>query len=387
MRILFVDDEQLVLDAITRSLFHVDGWEVECATSGAEALEILSEGERFDVIVSDMRMPGMDGAELLTRVLRDHPDTVRMVLSGHTEQEAAMRTIGVAHQFLAKPCGAGVLQRAIERTLELQTLLGSAAVRGLVDRVPALPAAPATYTQLSRVLAEPDVDLAEVTRVVESDPGLCAKLLQVVNSAFFAQSEPTTEVHAAVVKLGVNTLKGLILSLEVMGKLQPKQPLPGFSFDQERAHATQVARLAATLYRRTSQRAAAFMAAILHDVGKWVLASEAPDVLTQSMALAREEQIRVFEAEKRLFGTTHAEVGAYLLGLWCLPEDVVAAVAHHHEPHRVPVEDGKLDVAHAVYIADGVLRGIGFDDERLKAIGCDVGIKELEARVEQQMKV
>jgi HD-like signal output (HDOD) protein/CheY-like chemotaxis protein len=383
MRILFVDDERLVLDAIERSLFQVDGWEIECATSGREALEILSEGEHFDVVVSDMRMPGMDGAELLGRVLESHPDSVRMVLSGHTEQEAAMRTIGVAHQFLAKPCGAGVLQRAIERTLELQALLSSDAVRALVDRVPALPTVPDTYSRLSRVLAEPDVDFKAVTEVIESDPALCAKLLQVVNSAFFAQSEPTREIHAAVVKLGVNTLRGLVLSLEVIAKLEPKRAVPGFSLERERTHATKVARLAASLYRTPARRAAPFMAAMLHDVGKLILAAEAPETLSQSLQHAKEHGMTLHDAEQALFGTSHAEVGAYLLGLWCLPEDVVLGVAHHHSPHRITPDPTKLEVAHAIYIANGVLAKAPLDDEELKSFGCQFTLRELHARAEQ----
>ncbi len=379
MRILFVDDEELVLQAIERSLFHVDGWEIESATSGAEALEILGE-EHFDVVVSDMRMPGMDGAEFLTRVHDEYPDTVRMVLSGHAEQEAAMRTIGVAHQFLAKPCGAGTLQAAIERTIELQHLLGSPSVQELVGRVPTLPSAPQVYHELTRLMAVEDVDLRAVTAVVEADPALCAKLLQVVNSAFFAQSQPTAEVHQAVVKLGLTTLKGLVVSLEAMSKFDTGKQVVGFSFGQERAHSHDVALLTSSLYQSKKVKADAFMAATLHDIGKWVLAAEAPETLEAAISLSTAQQVPMFEAERQLYGATHAEVGAYLLGLWCLPESVVGAVANHHIPDRVPPRsEPPLEIAHAVHIADSLIRGT-LTEEELSHLGCALRLDELEQR-------
>lgn len=381
MKILFVDDEHLVLDAIQRSLYHVEGWELECATSGAEALEILEE-DAFDVLVSDMRMPGMDGAELLTKVHELYPDTIRMVLSGHAEQEAAMRTIGVAHQFLAKPCAPGTLQTAIERTLQLQRLLASPAVQNLVGRVPALPSPPKIYMELTRLMTKEDVDLREVAALVETDPALCAKLLQVVNSAFFVQSARTSEVHQAVVRLGLLTLKGLVISLEAMGKFEIADAIAGFSFDDERQRAAKVARLSFQLCSTKAARADAFMAATLHDIGKWVLAAEAPDLLRDALAVAAERGRPLHEVEMEVYGATHAEVGAYLLGLWSLPEAVVAGVANHHSPERVLAHADELDVAHAVYIADAALFGVPPTDAQLASMRCKLSAAQLMEKAE-----
>src|SRR5919204_1757148 len=129
MRVLFVDDEPRVLDALRRLLRQRrDEWEMGFVTSGAEALERLS-AEPVDIVISDMRMPGMDGAELLTRVRSEHPSVVRMVLSGHSEQEASMRVLQVAHQYLSKPCDSRMLTDAIQRASTLRHTLGSERVR------------------------------------------------------------------------------------------------------------------------------------------------------------------------------------------------------------------------------------------------------------------
>lgn len=108
-RVLFVDDEQEVLEGL-RNLLRRNRheWDMVFALGGYEALAELSRGT-VDVVVTDMRMPGMDGAQLLAQVKTVSPSTARLVLSGHAEKEAILRALPVAHQFLSKPCGGGTL--------------------------------------------------------------------------------------------------------------------------------------------------------------------------------------------------------------------------------------------------------------------------------------
>jgi DNA-binding NtrC family response regulator len=143
-RILFVDDESRILDGIRRMMrTERERWEMEFALGGEAALLAFDSGN-FDVVVSDMRMPGMDGATLLTHIRDRSPASVRIILSGHTELEAAIRAIPVAHRFLAKPCDAVALRETLERACTLQDLLSRAEIRRVVSTIGELPSLSAT---------------------------------------------------------------------------------------------------------------------------------------------------------------------------------------------------------------------------------------------------
>ena len=116
MRVVFVDDEPQVLRGITRMLDCADvQWDIDTVGSGIEALQLLAE-KPADVVVSDMKMPGMDGAELLTEVERLYPSTVRIVLSGQIDKDAVDRPIPPVHEYLFKPCAAETLKATIIRS-------------------------------------------------------------------------------------------------------------------------------------------------------------------------------------------------------------------------------------------------------------------------------
>ena len=207
--ILFVDDEPMVLQGLQRMLRpHRAIWDMSFATSGAEALAML-EGKPFDAVVTDMRMPGMDGATLLEQVRERYPAAIRIVLSGYFEQEAAMRALPVAHQFLAKPCDPMKLRHAIERTVGFVGLLPDVALRRVVGAIGKLPTLPRTSALLVQSLQNPDVQMDEIAAIVERDVGITAKILQLVNSAFFCLPNYVTSVRMAVSYLGLDTLKQL----------------------------------------------------------------------------------------------------------------------------------------------------------------------------------
>src|SRR5262249_25855440 len=190
MNILLVDDEP-------RTLVQLAGdWNVTCAGSGPEALDKLGAGE-FDVIISDLRMPGMDGAALLDEVRRRHPAVVRFILSGQTDPQSALRAARVAHQFLSKPCSPDWLTPVVQRTCELQALLADDTIRAAVGRLDRLPSVPRIFAELTRALEKPETTPDHITHIVSQDSAISAKLLQLVNSAFFARGKPVHDVRGA----------------------------------------------------------------------------------------------------------------------------------------------------------------------------------------------
>jgi len=304
----------------------------------------------FDVVVSDMRMPGMDGASLLETIRQQYPSILRIVLSGFTEMEASLRAVPVAHQFLLKPCDPDTLRSAIDRATSLVEVLNSKMMTSLVGAMQDLPSIPRTYMELRKALADPETSIERVVRIVEKDVAISAKILQLVNSAFFGLTREISYIKMAVSYLGINILQNLVVSVEAFRMFQPKRTIPGFSIEELHSHSQLVARVAAHFPAKKKLPGAVVSAALLHDVGKLVMAERAPDHFARAVAGAREEGRPLFAVEEELIGVSHAEVGAYLLSLWGLPYPVVEAVAHHHHPQRVPQH--RMDMITVVYLSN-----------------------------------
>lgn len=351
-RVLFVDDEVAVLDALQNLLRKErKRWDMAFAVGAQEALREL-ERAPVDVIVSDMRMPGMDGAELLARVRDEYPRTARLVLSGHAEQDAVLRVLPVAHQYLSKPCDVDLLRAAIERTCELQALLSNDTIRQLVGRLEKLPSVPSTYFALNRATANPGITTEEIARIVEADPAMSAKVLQLVNSAYFGLARRIASITEAVSYLGVELLKGLSLSAQIFSAAEggPRH----FSIDQLQEESLKTARLARRFFTDRERAEEAFTAAIVHDVGTLVIALGLPKeyelIADLEVATGRPR----YEIEKEQIGASHGEIGGYLLGVWGLPFTIVETAALHHTPNLA--SEGTTDILGAVHIADTLLK-------------------------------
>jgi HD-like signal output (HDOD) protein/ActR/RegA family two-component response regulator len=331
--ILFVDDEEPILAGLRMRLHCMaHKWDMTFVESGAAALQAL-ESKPFDVIVSDMRMPLMDGAELLRRVSERWPHVVRIVLSGYAQMQHTVRLVPVAHQYLSKPCSPMHLENVIDRCLQLQNLLQQPALRALVGRVRGIPAAPRTFTALQAVLARETVTAREVAQVVAVDPVIAAKFLQIVNSAFFRLPRRITNIEQAVAYLGFTAVRNLVMSAEAFATWKGTEQV--LDIDHLQQHSQRVAAIAHALVARTDIADDTLLAALIHDIGYCLLAHECPRELQQAHATARTEHISLPEAETRIIGASHAEIGAYLLGIWGLPYTIVEAVANHHAPQRV----------------------------------------------------
>jgi putative nucleotidyltransferase with HDIG domain len=351
-RILFVDDEVLVLEGLRMRLHRLRSkWDMEFVSSGKGAIEIM-EQRRFDVIVSDQRMPEMDGATLLRTVVQRWPHAVRIVLSGYAELEQAVRLVPVAHQYISKPCDPNQLENVIERCLALQALLDRPALRELVGRLGSLPPAPSTYAELQAAMASESSTVTDVARIIARDTIVAGKLLQMVNSAFFRLPRRITTVEQAVGYLGLSTVRNLVVSAEVFSKWPASTIRQSIHLDTLQEHASQVAAVAHALTRSSPIANDTLLAALLHDIGYWVLTQERPIELAEAQRLATAESIPMDQAEARVLGASHAEIGAYLLGIWGFPTSIVEAVAHHHSPSAVVQAEfdtlAALCIAHAL---------------------------------------
>ena len=351
--LLFVDDEPKVLQGLQRQLRSMrNEWEMNFRESGSQALEFMTS-RTVDVIVTDMTMPGMDGAQLLTEVMKRHPHTVRLVLSGHADREAVLRLVGPAHQYLSKPCNAEELRSAIARALALRDLLSNEDLKQLASRTCSLPSLPSLHLQLTDELRKDEPSLERAAEIISKDIGMTTKVLQLVNSAFFGLPQPAANTLEAVTYLGLTTVRALVLSVQVFSQFDQKA-IRNFSIEALAQHCWMtglVARHIAELEHCDPKiDDQCFLAGLLHDVGQIILAAGLPEQYTRVLETARETNRPIWEAELAEFGATHAEVGAYLLGLWGLPNPVVEAVALHHRPAQCAFHG--FSPVLAVHVAD-----------------------------------
>jgi response regulator RpfG family c-di-GMP phosphodiesterase len=281
MRILFVDDELNVLQGLRRGLRSMrKEWEMEFVDSGHQALQILATAaEPYQIIVSDMRMPGMDGSELLYAVKNRYPAMLRFALSGGTDENITYKTTHVAHQFLSKPCDAEQLKAILQGSLALFDILQNHRLRNILTGLSTIPSVPQVLIDLNRELRKPEPSLKTIGKTIASDIGMTAKVLQLVNSAFFGVTHEITNAEQAATMLGLETLKALVLTVGIFNHFEADL-FPEFKLEAEWIHGRIVARIAKALCKDygldEKGQEMAMLAGTLHDVGKIVLAAYAP---------------------------------------------------------------------------------------------------------------
>ena len=333
--VLFVDDEINVLDGLRRMLRGKrEEWDMEFAASGEDALKIM-EGRHFDVVVTDMRMPGMLGYQLLETIMERSPDTIRFILSGHADQDLICKALGSTHQYMSKPCETEVLVNAIDRAFAIRDILRKDSLKKLVAQIQTIPSLPDLYLQVVQEMKSPNASIQRVGQIISKDIGMSAKILQLVNSAFFGLRRRVADPVQAASLLGLDVLKSVVLMAQVFIQMGPVGP-KGWSLEALWGHSLLVARCAQAIALQTQAEKKAlddaFMAGLFHDLGKLVLAANLPDTYAEARARIGVETADPLEAEREAFGATHAEVGAYLLGLWGFSDTILEAAAFHHRP-------------------------------------------------------
>jgi len=334
-RILFVDDEPLVLKGLERSLRSLrKEWEMVFAVGAQEALEALTRAD-FDIVVTDMKMPGMDGAQLLEEVRKRSPKSLRMILSGQADRETVFRCVNPTHQYLSKPCDGEELKRRLSNAFALKDLLGNPDLKDVVSRLDSLPSLPALYLELTEELNNPEPSLEKVSRLVSADMAMTAKMLQLVNSAFFGLRQQVSDASQAVMLLGLDVVKALVLSTHIFTQFRcnlfsEADVTHMWEHSMVSARYAKVIAMQEHVDRRLMDDC--FTAALLHDVGKVIMAFALRNKYRAVLQLVQHEGKGLYQAEMEVLGCSHPEVAAYLFGLWNLPSHIIEAVAWHHAP-------------------------------------------------------
>lgn len=308
---------------------------MEFVESGEAALRFL-ESRKVDVIVSDMHMPGMDGAQLLQRVRERWPAVGRIILSGYSDRSAVIRTVGVAHQFLAKPCDENELKAVVARTCGLRSTLVDPELMAVLTEVGELPAIPSLYAELNRELSRQEPSLVAMGKLIAKDPGMSARMLHLVNSAFFGLRRRVRSVEEAVTRLGTDVLCALVLSSTTFTTFTNEKSAA--AAEELWRHSARVAEVAAFIASSNSKDRlladCSFQSGMLHEIGRLIL--------TFKLGARADE-----------FGSRYGQIGAYLLGIWGMDDLIVEAVAYHRAPHLAP--PAGLSPLIAVHIANHLI--------------------------------
>jgi putative nucleotidyltransferase with HDIG domain len=386
-RLLFVDDEPIlreVYSALGQALGQ--GHEVHTAGTGQEALKLLSQ-KTFEVVVSDLAMPGMDGMAFLNEVVRDYPESARIVVSGFADRLKVAECLTIGHRFFSKPLDFKILAALLKRICKYSYLVRDEAVRRMVCGSAALPTPPETYLKLNETLSSPYTNLDDVGKIVEQDAGLSTKLLHIVNSAQFGISRQIVTPTEAVQILGIEVLRALMLGVKAFSYYD-ENPFVKTTFKDLWHHSLDVAVAARKLAVLEKLDAEAceecFLAGLLHDIGKLILAANAEGRYELVLDLSKKAAIPLHQAEIGIFSCTHAQIGAYLLALWGVPDTVIRAVELHHSLERAKLTG--FDALLAVHVAQNLepARRKQLDLPLLRTLGLENRVPEWEQGIRQE---
>ena len=356
--VLFVDDEPQILNSCRRMLYPLyDDWNMLYVESGAKALEVMQNTE-ITVLITDMRMPGLNGFELIDIVRKKFPDVVRIMLTGQPDKELYCDVIGICHYFLWKPTSFEIFEEVLNRIRELDTALQDEKLFILIAGITSLPSLPSLYVRLTDLLKQPDVSSAAFAGVIRNDMAMTTQLLKLTNSAFFGLAKPLSNLENAITYLGMNVVQNLVLMQQLFTQFSLAEQKE-FDLDQLWQHSFCVASMTEKIMKTQSKMdmsycCRSYLAGLLLNIGKLIFIRHFPEdyrKVLEETALGTRPQS---EIEKEHLGIDHAAIGGYLAALWGLPREIVEAISLHH---KAPVFSGTSPVMEAVWHANRICQG------------------------------
>jgi HD-like signal output (HDOD) protein/CheY-like chemotaxis protein len=362
-RILLADADSEALGEFQQALGET--WDVVLVPNGTAAL-LEMEMRPCEVVVADLDLGEIDGSDLLNHIQANYPKTIRFILAREGDRERMVKQVLGTHQFLGKPLESSTLRNSIEGAIALESWIPKTSIRELIGRIRTLPTIPSLYLEVQAVLRSPDATTDQVGALIAKDMAMTTKLLQVLNSACFGLSRKITSPTEAVGLLGFETVSSMVMAIKMLSEYDKVKPVY-FSIDRLWRHSTEVARTAKQITMWQTEDAAlaemAFTSGLMHDIGKVVLAANFDEQYRGAQSLARKQDLPLPEVEKEIFGASHGEIGAYLLGLWGMPVDLLEVAALHHHPERSLNKN--FSALTAVHIANALERELAPDADGL----------------------
>jgi putative nucleotidyltransferase with HDIG domain len=344
-------------DAATREearrALHRPGAETDLVTTSdaAAARTAVSTGQ-VDVVFVDIQPGNPEGLALLAEMRSRHPGALRVAIA-EPDGEAALNGAAIAHRLIPRSHVWSAIRTYVDHSDALLASMQDERIRLLVGGVDSLPTVPRLYAALTRILAEPHVTIDDVARLVSEDVGVTAKILQLVNSPLLGISRQVTTMRAAVAVLGTSTIRTLVLATEAVRAFASSDRTAAMTMERLQLHSLAVASLATRLLPERLDPEEVFTAAVLHDIGKLLLLDRCPELFAYLGRTADQRGVPLHRVELEVLGVSHAEIGAYLMHLWQLPDTIITAVASHHIPSR----PSATELAFVIHVADALQHG------------------------------
>ena len=347
--ILFVDDERQILKAINRLLMDTE-YSAFLAENGEEALQILDR-EKIDMIISDIRMPNMDGYQLLKKVKEKYPLVLRLILSGYAEEKVVFKALqnNLAKLYLLKPWDNRKFIQIIDQVFEIEAMINDESILAIINNLEGIPTIPTLYHKLCSLIDQ-DADIKVITKVIEEDPAVASKVLHIANSAFYGIK--TGSINQAILYLGLTNIKSIVLTTSVFNSLKMNSLL--FSKDLLWKHSCICNKMVSLFYEKMLNKSLSDTyksAGLLHDIGEITLLNNFGEKYRNVFKIMNDhEGISIFEAEREIMSISHQEIGGYLLNWWELPQPIVESALFHHSPLDERIVNKELVCV--VHIAD-----------------------------------
>ncbi len=371
--VLFVDDEPMILNGLRRMLYPMQNdWDMLFADSGAKCLEII-EKTKVDVLVSDMRMPGMNGFELLQTVRKRWPTVIRVMLTGQPDKDLYCEVMTISHYFLWKPAKFEDLKMLLGGVRNLDVYFHDKQLLDLLGGVTSLPSLPPLFNRLVELVESPEPNISIIAAVINEDISMAAQILKLVNSAYFNFSRRIETIQEAVAFLGHNILRQIVLAQHLFGQCTDQERTT-FKLDELWRHSLCTATFAKTITENGNEGVTvsnnAYLAGLLHEIGKLILIRYRPGLYVEILQEVLQNGRSQVDVESERLGTTHAIIGGYLTSLWGLPHTITEAVTlHHQDLLSLQPEIFKMSpVLEAVWHANRISRGDFSQSEKYRNV-------------------
>lgn len=366
--ILFVTTDEKLMSELIRNIVPIqDDYTIFFADNGERCLQILANN-KIDFVFSSANIIMPTGANILNEIKRLFPEVIRFALVPNLDNQTVAQISQYVHQLVPPPYTKETIVERIQRTLHIQKILNNEKVVNLVKNTTTLPSLPEIYIQIEQETAKPDFSLIKIANLISKDPNLTAKILQIVNSAYFGLQKEVTNINFALSYLGVNVIKSLIFYIHLFSHFkitsENRKHLEKF-WQHSLVVASNSYHLANKYLQEKYEIDSSYTAGVLHDVGKFILLNTYT-YPQNIILLAEQKAIDNLEAELEIYECTHAEIGAYLLGLWGFPLHIVEAVAYHHQPSLL--NKSKLNLATIIHLADFLYYVPRLDVEHIREI-------------------
>ncbi len=359
-RLLFIDHDPAVLDAYRQALASMSTlWTIDCVQSKSEAVAAATQNPP-DILVAALEADEEKDLDALSQISKAAPHAHAFIAINEERTARLQATLETNWRYLPRPCPADRLLFECQRCLALDSWLENPLIKEIVASRAEFQSLPPLYLKIVSLINSPHASTDQIAEAISTDLAFSSKVLETVNSSFYAFEDKVSDIAEAVSILGLDSIKNLALAIQLFnraGQSAERHALVNELWHHSVSVAVVARRI--SLYETEDSKSAeeAYSAGLLHDIGKLVLLDAAPEAFAEARHLSRDDSIPLWQAETQTIGCNHAELGAYLLATWDLPEALSEAAALHHQPVN-RCRSGFPAVA-AVYVANTIVRQRG----------------------------